>query len=1614
MPLPRTDAGSQRVALESLRGQLLDISKRNRLLNTPLHSTRAKQLRVVEERSDALFHILVREGRKMTFLPSREADDAVSDGDRIRLPDDAAPTNGDFQPHHLDRKLQTPHGPEKLQRKLLALYRDARTVEEEQGVSVLFLALGFLRWREAAASSVERFAPLLLIPVDLDRSGVRGRFRIAVRDQDLEANLSLGAMLQTDFGLVLPDLPEDEDWLPTAYFDRVRGAVSTRPGWEVLPDEMVLGPFSFAKFLMWRDLSPDAEWQAGEGPNGNPLVDLLLEGGETPGSSGAPGDLDEEFDDPREIGHILDADASQTRVIAAADAGRSLVVQGPPGTGKSQTITNIVATSVRAGKRVLFVAEKRAALDVVHDRLQKAGLGPLCLELHSHKANRKKVYEELRRTLAVGQPQAVTDEAYARLKTVRDDLNRTDVLLHEVDRATGETPFLVLGVLSKLIGERLPRPDFRIPGSDTWDPGAFAERIEAVERLADLTGRLGSEREHVWRGARRRLDPIQRGRLGDRLTMASDRLGAFRDSLHAAAAAVGVGPVESSGDAAGVLDALDALTAMPERARELLPPSLLARDPELVLHLAKEIAGIQALVARLRDVVVESAFETRWHEVRVEIAAHGNSFLGRFRGSCRRAVDRLRGVMADGRLPRSHEGRLTLLDQLLEHRRRAGRIRARRRLGEDAFGDRWAGAETEVAELIPALEWFVSSRDRTPLLRNPDDPIGAVPTDTDFAAVARRLGDDLERWTEAWEKVAQGVELVVPEAFGAEEVDAVPIARIGSRLDAWATGIEALPDWIQLENAGRAASDLGLDPIRERLGDGRLSADDAEGVLRFVRAESVWRRMTGEHPELAALDGEERSARVAEFRDLDRTLQQLAAQEVAIRHYESLPTGSAGQIGIVRGETAKKIRHLRLRKLLDTAGEAVATIKPVFLMSPLSVAQYLSPGGLTFDLVLIDEASQVRPADAMGAVLRGRQIVVVGDQHQLPPTSFFDRQVAGDDEAPLDDEEEIRAAQLGAMESILSLCEARALPGGMLRWHYRSRHPSLIQVSNLEFYEEKLICPPSPDHASGASGLRFTPVEGEYQRGRKRDNPKEADAIAAAVLAHARERPDTSLGVVALSVAQRDCILNRIEWMRGEHPELEAFCRGSREESFFVKNLENVQGDERDVIFISIGYGKDAKGYMSQSFGPVSSEGGERRLNVLFTRAKRECRIFSSIRFQDIRLDAIKRRGPRVLRRFLKFAETGDLDIPLLTERGPDSPFEEAVAKAIRDHGYEVSGQVGSAGFLIDLAIHDPDHEGRFLLAVECDGARYHSSSWARERDRSRQEVLEAKGWRFHRIWSTDWFQNRETEVSRLLDAAERARGASPGEPAPPSGLGPVAPNPAAPTPGVVRAPPAPERIQPRPPEPGPPYEEASLEIADPRIPIHEAASNRIARCVVAVVRGEGPVHRDLVAERISRAWGNRRIGSRIRGAVDRGIETALRGGRIRPLREDAEEFLASTDEAPDEALVRDRSRCPAAAKKVSVIPPTEIQAAILRVVEASIGIGMTECAIPVARLFGFKRTPRGMKPRVEEQARRLVEAGRLARQRGELRIPADIESRQARALLDRGGSPTLASPEAR
>ena len=1590
-------------ALGPLRDQLLDISKRNRLINTPVASKRAKQIRVVDTVADRLFDVLYRKRRNMSFEPAPEIDNQLNidniHEDSISVPAKDFPSSG-IRAERVETKLQTTMNRDQLYRRLLALYRDARLLEEEQGASVLFLGLGFLRWREDDASTTDFYAPLILLPVDLSRSMGREQFTLQLRDQDLEPNLSLRGLLDNDFAIHLPDIPETDDWKPSDYYCRIAASIAPRPRWEVEKDMLILGFYSFAKFIMWRDLQDDR--LIGSSAPGHELIERLLLNGFEPDDvlSGQEESLDVRFSDPRQLGHVLDADSSQTDVIAAARDGSNLVVQGPPGTGKSQTIANIIAVAARDRKTVLFVAEKRAALDVVHDRLEECGLGSLCIELHSRKANRKMVLAELKRTLDEGRPQAVNDAKYDELRRLRDELNDYTARLHRVDPDTGETPYRIIGELAKLKATDCPLPDDGlVTGVASWDSEQFRQRLYRVRELAELTERYGRERNHVWRGVRRRLTPMDRDRLGVTLDQAVTLLNDLREALDQGAAATSseltsTHPLEASVVEVGAR--LDAFCAMPQAVPVLLGSSVLREQLPRARTVVRLTGMLQASRDRLLKGVTADALSEPWGDVAGTLELHGQSLLRLLKPVYRRALARLRSAHHE-EPPRTTEERIAVIRRMLDFQLQRRELECQRDFANGAFGAYWRDEHTDVQSLETAIQWIEAQA---------TDDVDALKQRVDRCPEPRRLTEMTQHvrssygtWRASWMSIVDTLDLSLGDAFGCETVSDISPPTLRERLSEWLRDRDAIADWYRLQAAARACEEIGLSEFRARLGDGRLSAAVAEDTCRYARAEAVWLRMSAADPKLAQLDGDERTTKVDAFRRADERLKELAAREIALIHNEALPTGAAGQIGVVRGEISKKRRHLVLRTLLDKAGDAVAKIKPIFLMSPISVAQFLKPGGLNFDVVVIDEASQVRPADALGAIARAGQIVVVGDAEQLPPTSFFDRQMEGADDAADEVEDaEIQAGQAAHMESILKLCDARSVPSATLLWHYRSQHDSLIAVSDRTFYKNRLIYAPSPSLPTQEQGLTFTKVDGEYRSG-KRNNQREARVVAHEVLEHARRHPDITLGVATFSIAQRDAILNELETLRKENSELEMFCREEVTEDvrepFFVKNLESVQGDERDVVFVSVGYGKDENGYVAQRFGPVSRDGGERRLNVLFTRARQQCRVFSSITHHEIRIEGSRNAGPRTLKSFLQFAQTGEMEMPVVTGRESESPFEEAVAATLRRHGFTVAEQVGTAGFRIDLGVRDPDNEDRFLLGIECDGARYHSARWARERDRLRQDVLERKGWTIHRIWSTDWFQKPDSETQRMLAAIAGAKARRYRDSEDPSSPVQEQPELTRRNKFVVPREESERHAEPR----SQPYREAEFKIVNRRTgerilsprsalgELHKAPPALLENCLVRIVSVEGPVHVEEVAHRLSRLWGNGRTGTRIRDQVARVADAAVGRGHISR----GGHFLQPVDGR--EVVVRDRSAVKSQTlRKVGMLPPDEVDHAIMLVVESNVSLSASDCAVQMARMFGFKSTSADLRGVVEERTARLASQGRLAIDSGGIRLGVAAE----------------------
>ena len=1558
-----------RARLEVARKELLDLGLRNPLLNL---RTRAKQITVVDERSSEIFRLLVQDGRRMSFaaladehvkeLFEGESEASGVDWDALLVQPDEERNGDSLAARHIDTRLQTAMSSEKLQSRLLSIHNDARTYLEEQGVNILFLALGFLYWYESSTSEEFHRAPLILIPVELTRSSAQERFHVSFTGEEVGDNLSLAEKLDVDFGITLPPIGSADDLDPGAYLASVENILPEESRWKVEADEIIIGFFSFGKFLMYNDLDLRA-WSNGTGSSQHKILSALLgDGFRDPDSLYGDEDHIDKHVSPGEGRQVVDADSSQTLAILDVNAGRNMVLQGPPGTGKSQTITNIIAEAIGKGRKVLFVSEKMAALEVVKRRLDQVGLGDAVLELHSHKTKKKALLEELDRTLHQGRPlvEDTTDDVET-LQRLRDRLNAYCEAVNAPIGQTRTTFINALGNALRTVDETPSSPLFPFHPMSDWRDGDHRAAHLLVDGLDRYLAEAGPPSSNPFQSSGlTELLPSQRPTLERSLKQAHSLTAQLIRGGAALAESMGLETPRTRKDVQVLCRAATRALQAPHLQGVHITAGEWQSQRDSLNRLIEAGRQLKLLHARFDSWLIDDAWTQDLLEVRQVYITLGKKWWRVLSGRFRRARARLQGLLRKP-VPKGGEEALVIVDGVLDSQKHRTVYDEFAALGQMLFGVQWKRDQSDWDALAELTEWIGALYH--------DVGAGLIPSGiVNFLSGSPRV-DQLK------DQVTQLEDLLQHHAMAATEVserlslelkdDArdhweITLTSQHELLSQWAAQLDALDN---LMRYNRIAEDLRAHGLNFVLGPTR---DWSRGRGSLISAfDHSWysglvERAYTESDALRLFDRTQQEQCLEEFSRLDRLLFEHNRAKLARAHWNTLPKlSSGGELAIISREINKRRRHLPIRKLMTEAGRAIQAIKPVFMMGPMSIATFLPPGTCEFDLVVFDEASQVKPVDGFGAILRGKQVVVVGDSKQLPPSRFFDVLNAGD--------EQEEAESVGDMESILSLFAGKGAPGRMLRWHYRSRHESLIAVSNNEFYENRLVVFPSPGVNLQARGLRVHHLaQTAYDRGRTRTNSEEAKKVAQAVMKHARDYPDLSLGVAAFSVAQRDAIEMQLELLRRQDPSCEAFFREDTREPFFIKNLENVQGDERDVIFISIGYGKTAEGYLAMSFGPLNADGGERRLNGLISRARLAMDVFTNFTADDLDLSRTQARGVVALRNFLAFAETGHLEQPKSTDREPDSPFEEAVIHALQAHGMEVEPQVGTAGFFIDVAVKDPEKPGRYLLGIECDGATYHSARSARDRDRLRQEVLEGLGWRIHRIWSTDWYRNPQRELERTLQAIQKAKD-----------YWQLSTRPAATHREelgreVLRSKESSQLQQEK--HGGTPYQQAKIRIPLGQHKLHELPVVELIPYIKSVVEVESPVHQAEVIKRITEGAGLQRAGRRIQTHLAEAIRGAERSRVVRQ----KEGFLWSPEMTTP--TVRDRSQI--AGKKLEWIAAAEITEALHAVIRDAYSLDSTEAVSLAAKQLGFSRLNAESRKHVEMVLGRLVRSGVI--QKGE------------------------------
>jgi len=1603
MPDPNvTPNEALRPTLAAVRKELLDFGLRNPLLNYRL--LKSKGLEVAGIRPADAFEALVTMGKELCFQSIEEAHaagrDLLLDGsdwtERALVLSHRKRRNGN---DHQGSNASTPNGfptglnEQELEKRLLATYYAAKASIEEQGVNTLFLALGTLLWREPGDKEEIRRAPLLLIPVELERKSAGEGFRLKYSGEDVVPNVCLMEFLKQSFGLQLNDQLDSEDLAVDDYFAAIEKLVSKEDGWSVNPDFIGLGFFSFAKFLMYRDLDPATWDNEGDLLNHDLLNKLLGTGSFASDSSQfSDGDFIDDQLSGTPASHVLDADSTQSLAILDVATGRSMVIQGPPGTGKSQTIVNLIAEAMASKKTVLFVAEKKAALEVVKQRLDKIGLGAACLELHSNKVKKKEVIDDLKRTACLkanggvqsSVDRAVFDEAKEQLnsycKAVNSSAGPSEETVHDLYG-------VLLPILARLEGQTMPALELR--ESLSWVPLEVHRKRRVVVRLQERLYQAGVPSHHPFWGTQLRV-------------VLPTTLESIRAALIAVSSASKTVAEVALRTATLLKQDLptskDALLSLCATAKQIAnAPSLQGLDlqrAEWAEHETRMRKGISA-GALYQATVKEWARAIKpesWKSDVKALEATTNELGGKWWRvlSPRWKAAKLEvSTLIEGPLPKSTSKITRILAAIRTASECQREFESCSSLFSELYGE-FSGGEASDWQLMGGQQDWITATLRGIRSGQFQDwsLLGAqrMPHRATLTALAQEAEMSLASFGGASQQAITGLKLDLTIESGIRAL--VNTGWESGPEDAWRSLAARLDELDNLVAYAQVRDDCVAEHLVSvaKLADKWEPAKDhLSDLFDYTRVSLLLEAAFQAHPVLARFDASHHNDHIRAFRQLDSRMLDWACLSLAQSHAAGIPQagGANGQIGTLWREFEKKSRHLPIRKLILKSGNAIQAIKPIFMMSPLSVANFLPPMTIQFDLVIFDEASQVKPADALGAIVRAKQAVVVGDSKQLPPTSFFESMVARDAESEEDD-----AVATSDIESILGLFCSRGAHQRMLRWHYRSKHESLIAGSNHLFYENRLVVFPSPDRQKENVGLLCHRVENaHYDRSKTRTNPVEAKAVAEAVMKHAIEQMQKpkehrfTLGVAALSVAQRDAILDQVEILRRRSPKCEEFFMSPPHEQFFVKNLENVQGDERDVIFISIGYGRTSEGYLAMSFGPVNRTGGERRLNVLFSRARRRCEVFTTLRADDIDTGGNDAGGVHALKSFLRYAESGFIDVPVTTGRQPDSPFEEQVQSALQGLGYVVHTQVGTAGFFIDLAVVDPLNPGRYLLGIECDGAAYHSARSTRDRDRLRQAVLESLGWRIHRIWSTAWFRTPAAEVERLRKALDEDT-KTPQTPS--SNLNKDIQHSVQDTPSAVVEMPLSPASTPS----APMYIFASFEVDLGAEELHAVSLDLLVQWLTEVIEVESPIHWLEAARRIANAAGVQRVGGRIQETFRRACRLGSQAGRFV-----AREGFLWRNNSPD-PIVRDRSEMSAQFKKIELIAPEEIQAAIEQSISDSFGLASEDIAISACRLLGFARVSEDTRIAVEKLRDDLISKGRLAL-RGETIVHSPLPNLQ-------------------
>ena len=1543
--------------------RLLDLSLRNNLLNIRITKN---TLQLIPANLSCLEDALA-DGEEFRILhrPADWESPAMDFGIYSSIPE-SDPMVG-FINSELSQKRLRFYLPENdLGKALTHLYRSSRTSIEENGANTLYLALGLLKWYETPSSERPRYAPILLLPVEIIRKSAAKGYVIRSREEETMMNITLLEMLRQNFGITisgLDPLPTDESGVNVKLiYSIIRNSIKNQRKWDV-EEQAILGIFSFNKFIMWNDIHNNANKLVQ-----NKIVSSLINGKiewEAATEEIDATDMDKQVS-PADIVLPIIADSSQLEAIYEAVHDKTFILHGPPGTGKSQTITNIIANALYKGKRVLFVAEKMAALSVVQNRLAAIGLAPFCLEIHSNKTKKSAVISQLKETTEIIRqtpPEEFRKEA-ERLLNLRVELNQYIEALHK------EYPFGV-SLYDAIIHYQSVDVEscFDIPQAylDTLDKDTFAQWEDAIELLVRTANACGHPYQHPLTGISitEYSSAVKEG-SSQLLTGFIDLLTTIRQKLDVFSILLkdtDIHPTRK--DFQTISHIIRRILDIPELTPGLLTLPLLNETlneyREVVVHGRKRDEQRKEIETEfIQEILSINAKQmlAEWNRV------SGQWFLPRYFGQrkIRKAINvyALKTIETEDIKP--------LLHRIIRYQEEAEAVR--KYIGQlpSLFGrpgknEDWNTIEQIIDDMTSLHSHLLNYAKDIAKVSQIKQNLSAQLTEgiQTFRDIHAHSFNELYQLADtltATEKKLSGMLGISIEELYTDSADWITIAL--SKARTWKENLDKLKDWYQWLQAYQTLHSLGIGFIATEYKEKNIPTSQLTDSFRKSFYQAAIRYIIAKEPTLELFNGKIFNDIIAKYKQISAKFEETTQRELFARLASNIPSFTheaiqSSEVGILQKNIRNNARGISIRKLFDQIPTLLSRMCPCMLMSPLSVAQFIDTDADKFDLIVFDEASQMPTYEAVGAIARGKNVIIVGDPKQMPPTSFFSVNTIDEDNIEMED-----------LESILDDCLALSIPSKYLLWHYRSKHESLIAFSNSEYYDNKLMTFPSPDNIE--SKVRIVNINGYYDKGKSRQNRAEAQAVVDEIARRLRseELRKKSIGVVTFSIVQQALIEDLLSDLFIFYPELETLALEC-DEPLFIKNLENVQGDERDVILFSVGYGPDAEGRVSMNFGPLNRTGGERRLNVAVSRARYEMIIYSTLRSEMIDLNRTSSIGVAGLKRFLEYAEKGTRStissVPRQLSEATAS-IETIIADRLRSLGYTVHTDIGCSGYKIDIGIVDTENTSNYQLGIICDGKNYKRTKTARDREIVQNNVLKALGWDIYRIWTMDWWEKPDEVMATIQEAIARKKS---------SKVGSMTATEINSTPTEVT-------------EPAPTTQMTNNEIsfvlkASPAAPEKQAASvlstqNRIEQKykfakitpysyspedffftdsysillsqIRKIMESEAPISKSLLCKKILSEWGISRLGTRVEAQIETALDT------LNIYRTEYEGLVFCWN---------DKEQCasysiyrPVSDREATDIPPEEIANAIRQLLTDSISLPAADLIKACAQQFGFAR----------------------------------------------------------